>query len=366
MPPDAQLCAGDFYGYLFTGDGRLREMFPPSMSSQNDRLFSALLRIVGLLDQPDRLARYLTQLGADHRKYGVEPGHYAPVGDALLRTLRRHCPSWDEECEEAWSAAYSLAADMMMTGAEMCRGPATWRGRVVAHERRTRDLAVLTIEPDEPLPYEAGQYVTLTHDKWPRVWRAFSVANAPSAGGLITLHVRAVPAGWVSSALVRDTAPGGEVTIGPAVGTMTSARLSDRDLVCVAGGTGLAPLKAIVEDVLAADEAAVHGGWGGRRNITLFHGARRRLGLYDMPGLRDMSDRFPWLEVVPVVEDKRFDGLRGRVAEVAAAYGDWREHEAVVSGPAEMTRCALGGLRAAGMFEDRLHYDPIDQEGAGL
>jgi NAD(P)H-flavin reductase len=256
---------------------------------------------------------------------------------------------------------------MMISGAEMCAGPATWQGRVVHHERRTADLAVLTVETDEPLPYAAGQYVTVQHDRWPRVWRAFSVANRPSPDGLLTLHVRAVPAGWVSSALVRDTQPGSEITIGPAVGTMTSGRLSGRDLVCVAGGTGLAPLKAIVEDVLTADEEAVRGGWGTRRNITLFHGARKRLGLYDMPALREMSADFPWLEVVPVVsEDGRFDGLRGHVADAALAYGDWREHEAVISGPARMTGTALAGLRAAGVFEEQLHFDPVGLENAGL
>jgi NAD(P)H-flavin reductase len=364
MTAGAQVCAGDFYGYLFTANGRLRDMFPPEMAAQNDRLFSALLRIVDLLDQPGQLVPYLSQLGADHRKYGVEPGHYAQVGTALLRALRRHCPAWSGEAEAAWASAYSLAADMMMSGAEACQGPATFQGRVVHHERRNADLAVLVVETDEPLPYQAGQYVTVQHARWPRVWRAFSVANAPAADGLLTLHVQAVPAGWVSSALVRDTWEGSKIVIGPAVGTMTSARLSDRDLVCVAGGTGLAPVGAIVEDVLAGDEAAVHGGQGTRRNITLFHGARQRLGLYDMPRLRELSDRFPWLEVVPVVSgDERFDGLKGDVAAAALAYADWRDREAVISGPSAMTCAALTGFRGAGVPGDQLHFDPTEQEG---
>ena len=63
----------------------------------------------------------------------------------------------------------------------------------------------------------------------------------------MTFHVRAVPGGWVSNALVRYTAPGDELVLGPALGTMTLGAAEQRDLLCVVGGTGLAPVKAIIE-----------------------------------------------------------------------------------------------------------------------
>jgi len=62
-----------FYGQLFLRQPQLRQLFPPAMDEQRDRLFHALSRIVESLATPDEMAAYLSQLGRDHRKYQVEP-----------------------------------------------------------------------------------------------------------------------------------------------------------------------------------------------------------------------------------------------------------------------------------------------------
>jgi NAD(P)H-flavin reductase/hemoglobin-like flavoprotein len=361
MTAGPTLCAGDFYGYLFAACPHLREMFPPQMTVQNERLFAALLKMVSLLDTPDQLARYLARLGADHRKYGVRPEHYAPVGDALLRTLRRHCPAWGPAAEAAWQAAYAAASQMMIAGAAAAPGPATYSGQVVRRELRSHDLAVLHVRTDVPLAYRPGQYVTVESPTWPRSWRHFSVANMPAPGGssdYIELHVRAVPCGWVSRALVRDAVPGTALTIGPAAGALGDASLRDHDLVMVAGGTGLAPVKAIVESVLAGDEAALLAGAGRRRNIHLFHGARTPMGLYDMPALHELSACYPWLQVIPVISgDPGFPGLTGNVADAALGFSEWEGREIFISGPAGMNQRAVSQFRAAGYPGSLLHFD---------
>jgi NAD(P)H-flavin reductase/hemoglobin-like flavoprotein len=367
MTAGAKECAGDFYGYLFTVCPHLREMFPPQMNMQNERLFAALLKIAALIDQPDALGRYLGQLGADHRKYGVKPEHYAPVGDALLRTLRRHCPDWGEKQEEAWASAYATASQMMISGAAAAPGPATWKGRVVRHERRTPDLAVLTVATDVPVAYFPGQYVTVESPRWPRCWRQFSVANMPGPDGTndhLDLHVRAVRAGWVSSALVRHTRLNSSLTIGPPAGALASAALWNHDLVMVAGGTGLAPVKAVIEAVLAHDEAAVAAGSGQRRNIHLFHGARTPLDLYDMPALYELSACYPGLQVVPVVSDTPgYPGLTGNVADAVLNFSQWPGHEIFISGPPEMTRQAVARFRESGYPESLLHFESETRDG---
>jgi len=357
MTASAQVCAGDFYGYLFASEPEFRWMFPPEMNNQNERLFSALLKIVGLLDEPDKLERYLTQLGADHRKYGVEPEFYAPVGSALIRTLRRHCPAWDDEAEAAWLAAYTVASETMIAGAECSDGPAYWRGRVIRHRRLTSDLAVISLQTDQPLLYEPGQYITVQHSKWPRVWRPFSVANAPVPGGdRIELHVRQVTGGWVSTALTRDTGVPDELIIGPAVGTMTADAANGSDLLLLAGGVGLAPLKALAESILDKDERMLVRG-GSRRNICLYFGARTPLDLYAMPELRELERTYPWLQVVPVVSDvPAFSSLKGCVVDVALEQG-WPGRHVYVAGPQGMIARAKDGLTAAGIPEDRVHYD---------
>ena len=294
----------------------------------------------------------------------MQPEHYAPVGEALIRALRRHCPAWDEEAEAAWTTAYTAAADAMIAGASGHRGPAVWKGRVVRHERRTRVLAVLHVHTGEPMQWTAAQYVTVQTGKWQRVWRPYSIANAPGGDeDIIELHVRAVGGGWVSTALVRDTGPDDEIVIGPPVGTMTPDTIGDRDLVLVAGGTGLAPLKAIVQHVLAADEEAVAGGYGMRRRICLFHGVRHPMDLYDAPLLHSLQSAYPWFSAVPVVsDDPHFGGPRGDVADVALGWGGWQDRDAFISGPLDMVTGAVCGFREAGLPAPRVHFDDIEAQ----
>jgi NAD(P)H-flavin reductase/hemoglobin-like flavoprotein len=354
-----QVCAGDFYGYLFAARPGLRDMFPPQMDTQNERLFGALVRITRLLDRPDALAQYLVQLGADHRKYGVRSEHYPMVADALIRALRRHSPAWSDAAEGGWQAALSVASHMMIAGASSISGPPWWEGRIIHHERRSGDLAVLTIQTEQPLPYLPGQYVTVQTSKWPRVWRQFSVANAPRLDGTMDLHVRSIPGGWVSPVLVKNAVDGGRVMLGPAMGGMVPSAAGSRDLLCVAGGTGLAPLKALAQAVLEGDEAAVAAGRGARRSIHLFHGARTPLDLYDMPGLRRLADCYPWLHVEPVLSRApEFAGYRGHVCDVLGDYpADWKERQVFVAGPAGMVQHTAEMLTASGVPEAQVHFD---------
>ena len=357
MTAGGQDVAGTFYSRLFTKHPKLRCMFPAAMTSQNERLFRALMKIVALLDEPDRLARYLNQLGFDHRKYGVRPEHYAAVADALLYTLRRHCAVWGGEEEAAWTAAYQIAADAMIAGAAGHFTPVVWKGRVVSHKLPTPHIAVLTVRTDAPLPRTAGQYVTVLHPGRQGEWRSFSPANAPDGDMTdIEIHVAKVDNGSVSTALAWHTRPGDEIVIGPPLGTMTPAGIEGRDLVCVAGGTGIAPLNAIITQVLKDDEAA-----GPSRNITLFYGARTARGLYAMPALRRLSDTYPWLEVRGVVSgESRFDGSRGNVADVALNRGRWADRDAFIAGPLPMVTSAVRGFRNAGFPDGCIHFDPVE------
>ncbi|WP_433257241.1 globin domain-containing protein [Streptosporangium sp. CA-135522] len=366
VEPVADKAAAYFYGRLFAENPHLRGMFPPAMDLQRDRLFSALTRIVWSLDSPGSLSSFLGQLGRDHRKYGVVAEHYTAVGNALLATIRRFAAEiWTAEIEAAWAAAYAVAADLMIDSAVSDSGvsPAWWPAEVIDHERRTPEIAVITLRPGQRLPYQPGQYVNVQTPRWPRVWRPFSIANAPREDNTIRLHVRAVPGGWISTTLVEHTRIGDTVTLGPPVGTMAlgtpgtpgTPGSSGRDILCVAGGTGLAPLKAIVEHVIAS---------GRRPNIHLLYGARHSRELYDLPDLIRMASGFPWLKVLPVVSDEPgYDGMRGRVTEVMERFHSWADHEVYVCGPAAMVDEAVrtlqrGGVPPADIHRDLAHGEP--------
>jgi NAD(P)H-flavin reductase/hemoglobin-like flavoprotein len=346
--------ASYFYGRLFASHPRLRAMFPPAMDEQRDRLLRALARIVDGLSSPEDLAEYLTQLGRDHRKYSVEPAMYDMVGEVLIATLRTFAgAAFTPGAEEAWRQAYQAASALMIRAAEddSALAPAYWTAEVVANEQRQPGLAILTVAPDQFFSYHAGQHVTIQTPRWPRVWRPYSVANCPRDDGLMTFHVRAVPGGWVSNALVHYAEPGTELILGPALGTMSLSLAGRRDLLFVAGGTGLSPVKAIIEQALRESSACP-------RQIFLFYGARTRDGLYDLPELYRLADAYPRFQITPVTsDDPVFDGMQGNVGRVAARYLPHRDCEAYVAGPVAMVRETIRALTRAGMPRERIHYD---------
>ena len=345
---------GFFYGQLFLRQPHLRQLFPPAMDEQRDRLFRALGRIVESMSAPDEMAAYLSQLGRDHRKYQVEPEMYEAVGTALLATLRAFArDAFTSEAQEAWTQVYVAGSSLMIKAAEQdaAKGPASWTAEVVNVDHRADGIAVLTIAPDQPLPFMAGQHLTVQTPRWPRVWRPYSIACRPRDDGLLALHVKAVPGGWVSNALVRYTSPGSQLMLGPSLGTMTLERAAGRDLLCVAGGTGPSPVKAIIEQ--AVRESAVT-----QRRIYLYYGARRRHELYDLPDLWRLEDAYSEFQLIPVTsDDPAFDGMQGNVGRVAARYMPHTDCEAYVAGPPEMVRETIAVLTRAGLERERIHFD---------
>ena len=350
-----------FYGRLFAENPELRSMFPAAMDAQRDRLFRALTRIVQSLDTPEEMEPYLSQLGRDHRKYGVLAEHYPAVGQALLATLCRFSgDAWSPGAEAAWAGAYERATRLMIAAADKSaeHSPPWWSAEVVGHELRSPTLAVLTLRPEEPFPYLAGQYVSIQSARWHRVWRPFSVANAPRADGLLTFHVRAVPGGWVSSALVHHTSVGDRVNLGPPQGSMTLAAGSSGGMFCVAGGSGLAPLKALIEQAIADTKP------DRRRRIRLIVGARRESELYDLADLWRLESYYPWLRVSTAVsDDPGYTGVKGMLPDIIARQLPQKDDDVYISGPSPMVTNCTQVLQAAGEHSWRIHADPVDPPG---
>jgi NAD(P)H-flavin reductase/hemoglobin-like flavoprotein len=367
LAANAPLAMEHFYSHLFISSPETRAMFPMEMGQMRERLFAALSRLVHILDRPAESAAYLAQLGRDHRKYGVKDKHFEAFFAALLETTALFAGAdWSPETETAWRGALEYAARTMRSAAaaDARDHPAWWVGEIVDHDRRTESVAVLTIRTDKPLPYRAGQYVPVQVPRWPRVWRPYSIANAPRADGLIHLHVRAVPGGMVSPDLVRHSTVGDTVLLGPASGEMTAPPPgSDGDLRCIAGGTGLAPIKAIVE-------TAVGSRRGDRpRRITLFVGARRLAEVYDLSDLAAMQSAYPGLQVILVLSDElpRAGSPVLPAAGLAAVAGPLPE-AVLEHGPPDVTRTYVCGpaamvARTVEVLTDQvpaghLHYDP--------
>lgn len=351
VEPVADKVAGYFYGRMFTECPELRGLFPVTMDVQRARLLTALVRVIQGIDTPELLMPYLRQLGRDHRKFDVRAEHYDVVGRCLVAAISKYAEdAWTEEMERAWTTAYSTMAAAMIDAADRmaARAPAWWNAELVSHERRATDVAVLTVRPDAAFPYHAGQYVSLQTPRWPRVWRPYSVANAPSSN-LLEFHIRAVGAGWVSNSLVWQSKAGDTLRIGPPLGAMRVDRESSRGVVCVAGGVGLAPMKAIVDDMTK---------WNRGRSVVLFFGVRRSEDLYDLPDLRALANSHPWLTVVPAAsEEPTYVGEQGLISEVVRRYGPWDDHDVFIAGSPDMIRATLRTVDSLGVPPFRVHYD---------
>ncbi len=348
-----------FYADLFIKHPEVRDMFPISMTAQRGHLVDALVKIVSQVDSLEDLTIFLQGLGRDHRKFEAAPGHYDAVGDSLLATLEHFSgPTWTPELAADWAAAYKLIGSVMTEAAradEQVR-PAWWRGTVVASERRTFDISVLFVKPEPRLDYLPGQSVAIETPSRPKLWRYYSMANAPRPDGLLEFHVRLIDGGAVSMALTSDSIVDTEVRLGAPIGVLTlNLPLSGRNLLLVAGSTGLAPLKAILEQVASVEQPP---------NVHLFFGARAEDGLYDLDSLEKMAAQHPWLTVTPVVSaNSKFAGETGNLPDVVARHGDWSEHEAYVAGPTELVRDTVARLASSGMAQEQIHIEDFGWSG---
>jgi NAD(P)H-flavin reductase len=336
-----------FYSHLFLSHPETRALFPVSMAHQRDRLFAALGDVIARVDDLDALMPILQQLGRDHRKFGTVAAHYPAVGASLLATLEHYDDEWTPELAKSWSEAYDVVATVMIEAAEAAaEEPAWWDADVVGHERRTIDVAVLQVRPRARYEYSAGQSVSLETDLRPKLWRYYSPANAPRPDGLMEFHIKARDGGPVSTALVRRVGVGDVLRLGPPIGHLVLHDESDRDLLLVAGGLGLAPLKALVDSVARK---------GPPRRVDLFAGFRTEDQIYDRADLQRLQQEQPWLTVTFAVSEDKVSGLEhGDIGDVVLRHGPWNSREICVAGPAVMVEDTVSRLVGSGVPTQRI------------
>ena len=353
-----------FYSHLFLRHPDVRSMFPIQMSGQRDKLVAALGSVVSNVDELDKVVPLLEQLGRDHRRFSVVTEHYEAVGASLLATLKHFLgPSWSADLADTWAQAYGLVAKIMVAAAEQHEevAPASWEADVVGVERRSVEVAVIEVAPRTPFSYRAGQSVAVEVPHRPRLWRYFSPANAPEPSGRLQFHVQPIAGGLVSTAVVRRLSRGDTIRLAAPVGEQLTLPESGPlpDFLMVAGGTGLAPLRAVLEQIDRGWQAT-----GSGPRVHLFHGSRMPWNLYDHEHLTQLA-RKPWFDYTPVVsDDPTYPGARGLVGTVAAKADDWSRRTAMVCGSPGMVRHAVQELKAVGFPAASIRREQFDFQGA--
>ena len=163
----------------------------------------------------------------------------------------------------------------------------TLPSRIARRERLSPDVMrlVLRLPSVEPMEFQAGQYLDVLLEGGRR--RSYSVANAPNAGSELELHVRHVPGGAFSDALFGSLGDGALLKIEGPLGQFRYES-GAQPAIFIAGGTGFAPLKAMLGQALREDSG---------RELHLYWGARDAAGLYEEALLRDWAARHSRLKV---------------------------------------------------------------------
>ncbi len=112
---DPILLGDVFYGRLFLQYPGLRSLFKGSMEAQYQKFVDTLTLIVSRIDRPDTIMPEIDGLAERHEGYGVKPEHYAPVGEALIWTLKSGLGTdWNADVEAAWLACYTALTQAML------------------------------------------------------------------------------------------------------------------------------------------------------------------------------------------------------------------------------------------------------------
>jgi CDP-4-dehydro-6-deoxyglucose reductase len=200
---------------------------------------------------------------------------------------------------------------------------------------------VLRLPAVESMEFRAGQYLDVLLEGGRR--RSYSVANAPLSAGQIELHVRHVPGGRFSEALFGTLREGALLNIEGPLGRFSYEDAAQPALF-IAGGTGFAPIKAMLGQALAADSP---------RALHLYWGARDEAGIYEQALVRDWAQRHARFTLRTAIGGF----VHERVLEEHADLGAFAIYAA---GPPAMIAAIRESFPARGAQPQRLHLDSFE------
>jgi Na+-transporting NADH:ubiquinone oxidoreductase subunit F len=204
----------------------------------------------------------------------------------------------------------------------------------------------------ESMEFKPGQYAQL---KVPGidVIRAYSIASNPKITHEIELIIRMVPKGKATTFVHRALELGDKVIVTGPYGNFYLQEDSNRDMVCIAGGSGKAPIRSILH--FLKDQ-------GMPRKVKYFFGARSKKDLYYTEEFVELAKEFPNFEYIPALSDPlpedNWEGDVGLITEVVDKYcGDLSESEAYLCGSPGMINACINVLNAHKIEPSNVFYD---------
>jgi len=225
-----------------------------------------------------------------------------------------------------------------------------FKAKVVALDDATHDIKRVRLLPEGgvPLAFSAGQYAQLSFPGAPS--RDYSMANLPGQREL-EFHIRRIPNGAASERVASMLAVGDEVTVRGPCGTAFLRHRHTGPILAIAGGSGMAPIKSIVETAL---------NHGFRQPIHLYFGARQERDLYLTDHFWTVCEHHPNLTFIPVLSqvEQSLVYRTGTVAQaIAEDLQDLDGWQAYMAGPPAMADRVTPILLERGLQRDELHLD---------
>lgn len=228
--------------------------------------------------------------------------------------------------------------------------------RVERKQQLSHDVMALFLKlpSSERLQFMAGQYIEFLLKDGKR--RAFSLANAPHADSLLELHLRLIPGGVFTEYVFNEMPDKAILRIEGPFGSFYYHDASDKPMIMVAGGTGFAPIKGIIEHMLHNNI---------KREVTIYWGAKAREDLY-MPELPEAwSKQYPHIKFIPVLSEALpQDNWQGRTGLVHQAVlddiTDLSAYEVYCCGAPAMVEVAHVSFLQAGLSEQAFYSDAFN------
>ncbi|NQV57495.1 MAG: 2Fe-2S iron-sulfur cluster binding domain-containing protein [Rhodospirillales bacterium] len=227
--------------------------------------------------------------------------------------------------------------------------------RIAEITQATHDIRILRLDTlsGGPFDFTAGQYAQITFEGFPP--RDFSLANVPGEDQL-EFHIRHVPGGVVTGYVMDKSAPGDEVLVAGPIGTAHYRQGHKGPIIAVAGGSGLAPIKAIVE-------AALKDGAG--QDIHLYFGVRDEGDIYLEDRLEDLAAKHPNFSFTILLSEPSGKTARrtGFLSQaIADDFSDLDGFKAYLAGPPVMVESCAAALTAKGLNRRDCHADAFYTE----
>lgn len=254
------------------------------------------------------------------------------------------------------SASSDLLIEVEDLGDQIIPEVRTLPARITSLEKLATDVlsVKLRLPPNAPFTHLAGQYIDVIGPSCLR--RSYSVANAPASDNQLQLHIRAVQGGALSNYWFNQAKANDLVRINGPLGSFFIRPLAGLHLVFLATGTGIAPVKAMLEQHASAPSKEQP------LSATVYWGGREPQDLYAKP-----SHWRPSLRYVPVLSraPEAWEGKRGYVQKAFLAdTPDLSRTVVYACGSDAMIQSAKAALTQRGLPDKRFYFDAFVPSGA--